>query len=196
MTTSRACQAAAEVLAAAFGKGFVGALQDSLSPDVDPGARRHLPVHGEPECIQPAELIPGGPAGDQVGVGNQNPGRLLMSPEHPDRLPTLDQQRLIVLQPFEGCDDALVAFPIAGRLPAAAVDDQLLGPLRHRGIEVVHEHPQRGFLVPTQAGQRGTGWCADMMGLSHCGHVFSIKASHPLWSLQPFGPSDDPIHPQ
>src|SRR5947209_12610142 len=36
------------------------------------------------------------------------------------------------------------ALPISG----SAVDDQLVGLLRHLRIEVIHEHPQRGFLRP------------------------------------------------
>src|SRR5438309_1575248 len=41
------------------------------------------------------------------------------------------------------------------RLAAAAVDDQLLGPLGDGRIEVVHQHPERRLLVPTLAGKRG-----------------------------------------
>src|SRR5204863_7672070 len=35
----------------------------------------------------------------------------------------------------------------------AAVDDEGVGVLRDLGIEVVHEHPQGGFLGPALAGQ-------------------------------------------
>ena len=36
----------------------------------------------------------------------------------------------------------------------AAVDDQILGTLGDLGIEIVHQHPQRGFLRPALAGER------------------------------------------
>ena len=64
---------AAEMLPRALGEGLVRALQDSLRPDVDPRARGHLAVHGEPERVQPAELVPGGPARHQVRVGDEHP---------------------------------------------------------------------------------------------------------------------------
>ena len=146
-------QAAAEVLAGALGEGLVGALQDALRADVDPGAGGHLAVHGQAQRFEPAELVPGGPARHQVGVGDQHPRRLVVGAEHADRLAALDQQRLVVLQPAQRGDDALVALPVARRLAAAAVDDQVLGALGHLGVEVVHQHPQGGLLVPALAGQ-------------------------------------------
>ena len=102
------------MLAGALGEGLVGALQDSLGADVDPRAGGHLAVHREPQRLEPAELVPGGPAGDQVGVGDQDPGRLLVGAEHPDRLAALNQQRLVVLQPAEGGDDASRSTPSCG----------------------------------------------------------------------------------
>ena len=39
--------------------------------------------------------------------------------------------------------------------PDAAVHDQIVGPLGDVRIEIVHQHPQRGFLRPALAGQRG-----------------------------------------
>ena len=47
-------EAAAEPLGGDGGEGLVGALQDALGADVDPGAGRHLPVHGQ------AQRPPGG----------------------------------------------------------------------------------------------------------------------------------------
>ena len=61
-------QGAAEVLSGALGKGLVGTLQNSLSPDVDPGAGGHLAVHREAQGFESAELVPGGPPRDQVSV--------------------------------------------------------------------------------------------------------------------------------
>src|SRR5205085_11458414 len=43
--------------------------------------------------------------------------------------------------------------PAACRAPRATVDDEILGALRHLGIEVVHQHPERGFLLPAAARQ-------------------------------------------
>ena len=111
VTTSRPCERAAEVLPGALGERLVGALQDALRADVDPRAGRHLAVHREPERFEPAELVPGRPARHQVRVGDQHPRRLLVGPEHADRLPALDQQRLVVLQPPERGHDRARSTP-------------------------------------------------------------------------------------
>ena len=58
-------------------------------------------------------------------------------------------------------DDGVEALPVARRLADAAVDDELLRPLRDLGIEVVHQHPQRGFLLPSAAGELGAARRAD-----------------------------------
>ena len=106
---------AAEVLAGALGEGLVGALEDALRADVDPRAGRHLAVHREPERLEPAELVPGGPARHQVRVGDQHPRRLVVGAEHADRLAALHQQRLVVLQPPERGDDRARSSPSCAR---------------------------------------------------------------------------------
>ena len=92
-----------------------------------------------------------------------------MGPEDPDRLAALHQQRLVVLEPPERGDDTLVALPIPGRFPSSPVDDELLGPLCNCGIEVVHQHPKRGLLVPTLAGDGSPGWGGYDFGFSQDG---------------------------
>ena len=69
----RAGEGAAEPLGGHRGERLVGALEDALGADVDPRTGGHLPVHGQAERLQPAELRPGGPVADQVGVGQQHP---------------------------------------------------------------------------------------------------------------------------
>jgi hypothetical protein len=157
-------EVAAEVLAGRLGERLVGALQDALRADVDPRAGGHLPVHGESQRLQAAELVPGGPARHQVGVGDEHARRLLVRAEHAHRLPALHQHRLVVLQAAQGVDDGVVAVPVARRLARPAVDDELLGLLGHLGIEVVHEHPEGGLLVPALAGELGAARGADRLG--------------------------------
>ena len=55
-------QAAAEVLARELGERLVGALEDPLGADVDPGAGRHLAVHRQAFALELAERVPGRPA--------------------------------------------------------------------------------------------------------------------------------------
>ena len=182
-------QRAAEVLPGALGEGLVGALQDALGADVDPRAGGHLAVHREPQRFEPAELVPGGPARHQVRVGDQDPRRLVVGAEHADRLAALHQQRLVVLQPPQRGDDRVEARPVARRLAAAAVDDQLLGPLGHRGIEVVHQHPQGGFLVPAAAGDLRAARCREGPARGERGHArYSIERwagpTGPAWMCE------------
>src|SRR6266513_83929 len=54
----RAGKRAVEALARDRGESLVGPLENALGPDVDPGAGRHLPVHGQPELLEAAELFP------------------------------------------------------------------------------------------------------------------------------------------
>ena len=160
---------AAEVLAGGLGEGLVGALEDPLGADVDPRAGGHLAVHGEAEPLQPAELVGGGPVGHQHRVGDQHPRRLRVGLEHRHRLAGLDEQRLLVAQPPERRDDRLEALPVARRLPRAAIDHQLLRPLGDLGVEVVHQHPQRGLLLPAAAGDLGAAGSADGAGTGGAG---------------------------
>ena len=152
-TTSRPARLPPKCWRGQRGEGLVGALQDPLGADVDPGPGGHLAVHGQPQRLQPAELVPGGPARDQVGVGDQHPGGVLVGAEHAHRLAALDQQRLVVAQPLQRGDDGGIALPVARRLARPAVDHQILGALGHLGVEVVLQHPQRRLLVPAPAGQ-------------------------------------------
>src|SRR5439155_6517894 len=74
------------------------------------------------------------------------------------------QEGLVVSQPLERGDDRVEAFPVPGSLAGAAVDDELLGPLGHFGIEIVHQHPQRRFLLPSAAGNLGAARRANGAG--------------------------------
>ena len=77
----RAGERAAEAAARDLGEALVGALHDALAADVDPRARRHLAVHRQPEFLEAAELVPGGPLGHQVGVGDEHARRPLVRAE-------------------------------------------------------------------------------------------------------------------
>ncbi len=140
---------------------LVGALQDALGPDVDPRSGGHLAVHGQAKRLQAAELLPGGPLRNEVGVGDQHPRRPLVGAHHPDRFARLDQQGLVALEVLQGAHDRVVGRPAAGRAARAAVHDELVGMLGHLGIEVVHQHPHGGFLRPALAGQGGAARGTD-----------------------------------
>ena len=79
---------------------------------------------------------------DQIGVGDQHARRVGVGAEDAHRLAGLHQQRLVVLQPPQRRDDAVEAFPVARGAADAAIDHQLLRPLGHLGVEIVHQHAQ------------------------------------------------------
>ena len=165
----RACQRAAVAFGRDRGERLVGALQDALGADVDPGPGGHLAVHGQAEVLQAAELLPGGPLRDQVGVGDEHSWGPFVRPHDPDGLAGLDQEGLVLLEVLQAGDDRGVGVPAAGGAAGAAVDDELLGVLGHLGVEVVHEHAHGGLLRPALAGEVRAPGSADRLVAG--GHV-------------------------
>ena len=72
-------------------------------------------------------------------------------------------------------DDRVERFPAARGLARAAVDDEIVGPLGDVGIEIVHQHPQRGFLRPAFAGEGGAARRADVTA-ERCSSVTSERS--------------------
>ena len=143
-----ALEVAAIMLAAHLDEGLVGALDDALRADVDPAAGGHLAVHHEPLAIELVEHLPGRPFGHEVGVGDEHARRVLVRAEHADRLAGLDEQGLVLVEPLERLDDLVEALPVARGAADAAVDDEALRVLGDLVVEVVHQHPHRGFGGP------------------------------------------------
>ena len=139
---------AAVMLAAHLGEGLVRALDDALRADVDPAAGRHLAVHHQALAIEIVEYLPVRPFGDQVGIGDEHPRRILVRAEHADRLARLDEQGLVFLEPLQRLDDPVETLPVARGTPDAAVDDEALRVLGDLFVEIVHQHPHRGFGGP------------------------------------------------
>ena len=158
---------AAEAAAGDLGEALVGALDDPLAADVDPRARGHLPVHRQPELLEPAKLVPVRPLADQVRVRDQDPRRPLVGAKDADRLARLNQQRLVVGERAQFADDRVERVPGARRPPGAAVDDEVVGALGDLGIEVVHQHPHRGLLAPAAAAELGAVGGVNLARAAH-----------------------------
>ena len=90
---------------------LVGALYDALRADVYPRTGRHLPVHRESGALQPAKLIPVGPAAHEIAVGNEDTRRVLVRAEHRHGLAALYEQRLVVGQCLQRAHDCIERFP-------------------------------------------------------------------------------------
>jgi len=160
----RPAEIAVEVLAAALGERLEGALEDALSADVDPRPGRHLAVHHEAPGAQVVEVFLGGPVGDEVGVGDHHPRGVGVRAHDADGLAGLDEQRLVRGELLKGRDDGVKGGPVAGGLPAPAVDHQGVRVLGNLRVEVVHEHAHRGLGLPGGAGFFGRARGADGAG--------------------------------
>jgi hypothetical protein len=150
-----AAEAAAEVLPGELRKRLERALEDALRPDVDPRAGGHLAIHRQALALELAKDVPCRPFADQVRVCDEHPRSPLVGPEDCHRLARLDEQRLIVGQPPELADDRVEGSPRTSRPTGAPVHDERVGILGHLRVEVVHQHPEGGFLAPATAGQLG-----------------------------------------
>ena len=159
----------AEPLAGDGGEGLVGALEDALRRDVDPRTGRHLAVHHEPLGLETAELGPRGPVRHEVGVGDEHTRRPLVRRHDSDGLARLHEERLVRLEVLERLDDGVERLPGSGCAAGAAVDDEVVGALGDLGVEVVHEHAQRGFGLPALRVEFGSARCADGAGALHGG---------------------------
>ena len=82
----------AEIAAAHFGEGLIGALHDALAADVDPRTGGHLAEHREPLAVELLKVLPGGPVRHQIGVGDEHARRVRVGREHADGLAGLHQQ--------------------------------------------------------------------------------------------------------
>ena len=152
------------LLARQAAEGLIGALEDALGADVDPRAGGHLAVHDQALLLPAVEVLLGGPMGDDVAVGDQHAWRVLVGAEDGDGLAALHQQRFVGFQVFEGAQDGVETLPIARRLAAAAVDDQVVGVEGHLRVQVVLEHAIGGLDQPVFAGQLRATRRADGAG--------------------------------
>ncbi len=150
---------------AGLDEGLIGALDDALAADIDPGAGGHLAVHHQALGVEFVEMLPGRPVWHQVGVGDQHARGILMRAEHTDRLAGLHQQRLVGLQFAQALYDGVEAVPVARRPADAAIDDQLFRLLGHLGVEIVHQHPQRRLGGPRFSRNFGAAGAANLAGV-------------------------------
>ena len=121
-------------------EGLVGALHDALRADVDPRARSHLAVHHQAPAVELVEMVKRRPVRHEVRVRDQHAWGVRVRAKHADRFTGLHAQRLIGFKRGEGCDDAIKTLPIARGAADAAIDHELVRPLGHFGVEVVHQH--------------------------------------------------------
>ncbi len=132
---------------------LVRALQDALRADVDPRARGHLPVHDQARAPRAGGTRPTWPTRpDEVRVRDAaraaRPGACGSGPRP---CPTARGASRRPPSSRSSRDDHVERLHERAALPGAAVDDEIVGALRHLGVEVVVEHPERGLLDPPLA---------------------------------------------
>ena len=152
-----------------LGEGLVGTLHDALRADIDPRARGHLPVHHEAFAIELVEMTQRCPVRHEIGVGDQHARRVRLGAKHADRLAGLHAQRLVGFERAQRGDHAVEAFPVARGAADAAVDHKLVRLLRHVGIEIVHQHPQRRLRQPAPGGKLRAARRPDEAGIVETG---------------------------
>ncbi len=85
-------------------------------------------------------MVPGRPLADEIRVRDQDARCVLVRAEHADRLARLNEQGLVVGEPFERRDDGIERLPIARGAADAAINDELFRVLGNGRIEVVVQH--------------------------------------------------------
>ena len=159
------------MLAAQFHECFVGSLDDSLAADVDPRPGGHLAEHHQTLPVEFPEVLPGGPGGDEIRVGDQHARGIGVGPEDADRLAGLDDEGFVRFQFTERLDDRFVGGVVPRRLADSSVDDQILRPFGNVRVEVVHQHAKRRLSEPAlrrevRAGGSPDGWTTNGCGLN------------------------------
>ena len=119
-------------------KGFIGALHNALCSNINPGPGRHLTIHGQPLFIEFVKMVPCGPMGHQIGIGNQHARGVFVSFKHAHRFSRLHQKSLVLLERFEAVNDRIKILPAARRASNAAINHQFMGIFRHAGMKIVH----------------------------------------------------------
>ena len=115
--------------------------------------------------------------GTRLELAISTRGRVGMGAEDADGLAGLDQQRLVGFEAAEGGDDLVEGFPAARGLADAAVDDEVAGALGDVGVEVVHQHAERGFGEPALGGEFGAAGGADGSAIGSHAHAIPADAA-------------------
>src|SRR5437762_2214760 len=160
------------------GKSFKGTLNNPLAADVNPRARSHLSVHRQSHPLEPIELGVVVPLPDEIGVGDQDARCFIVGPEFADRLSRLNEKSFVVFELAQRSNKCIESFPASDGATRSTVNNQLIGIFCDVRIEIVHQHPHGGFLMPPFA-------CA----LTAARRVDDPLSTHELSVFEPKSPS-------
>ena len=137
------------------------ALHDSLATNVNPRTGGHLSVHRQAEPFEAIELGVVVPLSDQIRICDQNARRSLVRPKFADRFSRLHEKGLVVFELAQRPNHRVESFPASGSAPGSAVNHEAIRILGYIRIEIVHQHPHRGFLMPAFATALGAARGVD-----------------------------------
>jgi hypothetical protein len=125
--------------------GVVGAVDDALWSDIHPAARGHLSVVGDAELHRPMPVFLRVEHSDHERVGQDDARRFGARPEESERMPRLDDERLVAREDFEIPLDEPVLHPVLADLSRLSVGDEFIGVERDVEVEVVVDHDLESF---------------------------------------------------
>ena len=143
------CERAAEVARRHGAKRLVRALHDALRADVDPRAGGHLAVHREAQALESPELIPVGPASHEIGIGDAaRAAHRACVRNTATGLPLCTSSVSSSASVRSVRTMASNASHERAARPVPPYTTRSSGRSATSAIEVVHQHAQRGFLLP------------------------------------------------
>src|ERR1700731_4640790 len=92
----------------------------------------------------------------QIGIAEQYARRVFVGAKDGYGFSGLYQQRFIRGKILQRANDGMKTLPIPRRFSCAAVYHQIVRFFSDLRIEIIHEHAQRGFLMPALAGDFGS----------------------------------------
>src|SRR6266496_343797 len=153
----------------------VTALQSLLdSRRVDFDSEKNRAIHCEPHSLEPIELRVIIPLSHQIGVGDEDARCFVVCPKFADRFSRLYEKRLVIIELAQGPDDRIERLPASGCTSRPAINHKLIRIFGHLRIEIVHQHPHCGFLMPPFAAPLTAAWRVDN---SFPAHDFSLSSS-------------------
>ena len=133
-------------------ESFKRTLHDPLATDVNPRTGRHLSVHRQSHPLEAIELTVIVPLSYEIRIRDQDARCFIVGPKFADRLSRLHEKGFVVFEFAQRANDCIESFPTPRGATCSTVNNELIGIFCDVRIEIVHQHPHGGFLVPAFAG--------------------------------------------
>ena len=125
-----------------------GSVHDSLRADIHITSGRHLSVLAYAQGVETLPVVRLGVVGDNHSVGHDDPRRIFVAGEQPQRMAGVHHQRLLVAHCGQILHHQAVLGPVLENGSVSAVNDELVRMLGHAGVQVVLDHRHNGRGLP------------------------------------------------